>query len=269
MVWGGLNPALTAWRTAVMRRFPDKDARSDGGRADAAHGSTSQHQEDSDGTVDAYDMDVNLLKGSPGSGTPEERRLIEAMKLDFEQDPHGRSKLWIHNREIASRVIGDWRERPYTGASPHTEHVHWEARQEREDDGRTWPMPHTDALLREKEEDMAFTDTDGDALVKKVRGTREFLSDTQVMIIGQDAAGRVAPALGRIEVVLARIEAALKQELADVAPSADQNAAAVIAALGARVGETPETTAAKIRAALTPVLGDRADDVFRLLGEQA
>ncbi len=149
MSWGGLNNALTAWRNAVMARFPSKDTASDGARADAAHGSNSQHQEDSDGTVDAYDMDVNLLRGDVSSGTPEERRLIEAMKLDFEQDPHGRSRLWIHQREIANRDIGPWSERGYSGANPHDKHVHWESLQAREDDGRTWPMPNTDRVLRE------------------------------------------------------------------------------------------------------------------------
>lgn len=150
MSWGGLNRALTAWRTAVMKRFPDKDTASDGARADAAHGSTSQHQADADSTVDAYDMDVNVLAGSPpASGTRDERRLVETMKLDFEQDPHARGQLWIHQREIANRDRDNWREREYDGPNPHDKHVHWESRQSHEDDGREWPMPHTDALLRE------------------------------------------------------------------------------------------------------------------------
>lgn len=149
MSWGGLNRALTAWRNAVERRFPGRGRASDGARADAAHGSTSQHQEDSDGTVDAFDMDVNLLDSGEPSGTSAERRLIEAMKLDFERDPRSRGQLWIHQREIANRDIGNWRKRAYGGQSPHDKHVHWESRQSREDDGSEWPMPHTDALLRE------------------------------------------------------------------------------------------------------------------------
>jgi hypothetical protein len=149
MSWGGLNNALTAWRNAIMARFPDKDASSDGARADQAHGSNSQHQADSDGTVDAYDMDVNLLDSGAETGSPTERRLVEAMKLDFEQDPHDRPRLWIHQREIANEGIGPWSERGYTGFNPHDKHVHWECLQAREDDGREWPMPHTDRLLRE------------------------------------------------------------------------------------------------------------------------
>lgn len=171
MSWGGLNPALTAWRTAVMRRFPDKDTASDGARADKAHGSTSQHQPDADGTVDGYDMDVNLLRGTPESGSPWERRLIEAMKLDFKEDPHNRGQLWIHQRKIANRSFGPWSQRDYTGANAHDKHVHWESRQAREDDGRLWPMPHTDMLLEEMN-DMKIEDLESErgqrALAKAV-----------------------------------------------------------------------------------------------------
>ncbi len=159
MAWGGLNPALTAWRNAINARFPGRDIRTDGGYADKVHGSTSQHQPDADGTVDAFDMDVNLQRSSTSIGTAEERRLIEALKLDFERDR--RAYLWIHNREIANQDIGNWRERAYSGDSPHTEHVHWQSEQAYEKDGSAWPMPNTDALLRE------LTGEDDDMLVKK------------------------------------------------------------------------------------------------------
>lgn len=147
--WGGLNPALNAWRNGINRRLSGRDFRTDGARADKNHGSTSQHQEDADGTVDAFDMDTNLLASSTPTGTATERRLIDAMKLDFEQDPHGRGYLWIANREIASADVGNWAERAYSGDSPHTEHVHWQSRQSREHIGSDWPMPHLDAVLRE------------------------------------------------------------------------------------------------------------------------
>lgn len=150
MTWGGLNNALTAWRNAYNLRLPGRGTASDGARADALHGSKSQHQEDSDGTVDANDMDVNVRGSSNDTGTATELRIIEAMKLDFEQDPHERGQLWIHNGEIANKDRGDWAERDYQGTSnPHKHHVHWESDQEHEDDGRTWPMPNTDRVLRE------------------------------------------------------------------------------------------------------------------------
>lgn len=145
--WGGLNNALNAWRNAYNKRLPGRGTASDGARADAQHGSSSQHQSDSDGTTDANDMDVNVLGSSTPTGTADELRIIEAMKLDFERDPHGRGHLWIHRREIAQHNSGNWTEHAYGGASPHTEHVHWESRQDHEDDGREWPMPETDRVL--------------------------------------------------------------------------------------------------------------------------
>lgn len=147
--WGGLNPALTAWRNGINRRLPGRDTRTDGARADKAHGSTSQHQEDADGTVDAFDQDINVLKSSVSTGSAQEDRIIDALKLDFERDPHGRGQLWIEDREIANADVGNWAERAYGGDSPHTEHIHWQSRQSKEHIGADWPMPNLDALLRE------------------------------------------------------------------------------------------------------------------------
>lgn len=147
MSWGGLNPALTAYRNAINLRLPNRGRHSDGGYADLAHGSTSQHQPDADGTVDAFDMDVNLLASSAPIGSAAELQLIEALKLDFEQDPYGRGQLWIHHREIANRDVDNWRERGYSGDNPHTQHVHWQSRQSREHIAAAWPLPRFDHLL--------------------------------------------------------------------------------------------------------------------------
>jgi hypothetical protein len=161
MTWGGLNPALTSWRNGILARFPRRGRQSDGGYADKVHGSRSEHQPDPDGSVDAYDSDVNYLGSARPAGNAMERRICEALKADFENDPHGRGQLWIHQREIANADIGDWRERPYTNGSPHDLHIHFQSRQSREHDGRPWPMPRTDALLRELEEDdMKMDDED-------------------------------------------------------------------------------------------------------------
>jgi hypothetical protein len=143
--WGGLNPALTSFRDGIRKRFPHKDTTSDGARADAVHGSQSQHQRDADSTVDAYDCDVNWLDSSDPDGNALEDRISEAVKADFLDD--SRAQLWIHNREIANADIRDGAERPYNGPSPHTQHIHFESRQSRERDGRPWAMPRTDALI--------------------------------------------------------------------------------------------------------------------------
>lgn len=147
MSWGGLNPALTAWRDGVNLRFPSRGTGSDGGYADRLHGSNSQHQPDGDGSVDAFDMDCNLLGSDQPAGTALERRLIEALKLDFEADR--RSQLWIHQREISNEDVRDWAERRYGGPNAHDKHVHWESDPAFERDGSPWKFTRTDALLRE------------------------------------------------------------------------------------------------------------------------
>lgn len=148
MVAWHLNPALTSWRAGVNARLPSRRKDSDGTIGDLAHQSRdSEHNRDPDGSVDAFDIDVNLLGSGTQTGSAAERRLIEALKKDFEADR--RSALWIHDREIASRAIDSWRERRYDGDNPHDRHVHWQSRPEFERDGSTWKFTHTDALLRE------------------------------------------------------------------------------------------------------------------------
>lgn len=148
MTWGGLNPALTSWRNGINERLPGRDTTTDGARADKLHGSTSQHQEDPDGTVDAFDNDVNYLRSNTPTGSAAELAIAEALKLDFEADANNRGQLWIHDRQIANADIDDWRERYYDGESPHDHHVHWQSRQSRERDGSPWAFTHLDALLR-------------------------------------------------------------------------------------------------------------------------
>ena len=152
MSFGGLNPALNAWREGIVARFPDRSAKSDGGFADEFHSSSSRHQPDPDGTVDAFDCDVNFFGSDVESGNQLERRFAEAAKADFQNDP--RAQLWIHQRKIANADVDDWRRRKYTGENPHDKHIHFQSRQSKEDDDRPWKMPITDALLAEIEDDM-------------------------------------------------------------------------------------------------------------------
>lgn len=169
MSWGGLNPALTAWRDGIVVRFPNRGSQSDGARADKNHSETSQHQEDADGTVDAYDGDVNYLGSSVPAGTPDEQRILAALKADFEDDP--RALLWISNHQIANADRNDWHRYGYSGDSDHTEHTHFQSRQSRERDGSPWKFTRTDALLREMEDqDMPSVDEIVDALLTRDLG---------------------------------------------------------------------------------------------------
>lgn len=143
--WGGLNNALAAWRTGLNALLPNRSTRSDGGRADSNHASTSQHQPDSDGTVDAFDEDRNYLGSSDQDGNAAEDLIKAALDRDFVADP--RAHLIISDRTIRNDEIGNWRVRAYSGDSPHTEHTHRQVHQATEDDGRAWKFPNTIAAL--------------------------------------------------------------------------------------------------------------------------
>jgi len=153
MTWGGLNPALTSWREGINDLFPWRSTASDGGYADSNHGGSSEHQPDpADGTVDAYDMDNNLLGSSEPHGDDRERKLLETLKLDFEQDgiDGGRGHLWISHGEIAQHDDRDWAEDDYTGSSNmHDVHTHWQSHEQNERNGKAWAFTHTIELLVE------------------------------------------------------------------------------------------------------------------------
>ena len=142
MAWY-LNPALTRYRNAVNARYPNRDKTSDGTIGDEAHAeTTSDHNPDTSapnvGSVDAWDMDVDLRSGNDAAE-------IEALKQVFQTHPSAR--YWIHKGQIASRDIDNWRRRTYTGTNKHDKHVHWNTRESFENSTVAW-------VLREVE-DMA------------------------------------------------------------------------------------------------------------------
>lgn len=123
-----LNKFLTSWRNVVNFRLPKRSKASDGTIGDTRHQaeSFSEHNPDRDGSVDAYDMDVNVLGSSNQTGTSAELALLEKLKTDFQMLPG--SQLWIHNGQIANRDVGNWKRRPYSGANKHDHHIHWQSR---------------------------------------------------------------------------------------------------------------------------------------------
>ena len=122
-----LNTFLTTFRAYVNKKYASRSKLSDGTIGDLTHSQTkSEHNMDADGSVDAWDLDVNLLGSSTPTGTSTE--IIEMTKVlaEFQRQPQ--AQLWIFRRQIANRDIDDWRVRPYSGPSPHDHHAHLQSR---------------------------------------------------------------------------------------------------------------------------------------------
>lgn len=132
-----LNRALTNWRNAVNAAYPNRDKTSDGTIGNLAHqASTSDHNPDSDGSVDAWDMDVDLK-------VPNTSAELEKLKQVFQKHPAAR--YWIHNRQIAHRSNG-WRREYYSGANAHDKHVHWNSEPAYENSNLPWIIPSEEDL---------------------------------------------------------------------------------------------------------------------------
>jgi hypothetical protein len=215
--WCGLNNALLSWRKGVNALLPTRSTRSDGGRADSSHASTSEHQPDSDGTVDAFDEDANYLGSTNQAGNADEREIRAALDRDFMADP--RAHLIIANRTVRNDEIGNWKTRAYSGDSPHIEHTHRQVHQSREDDGRPWKFTHTTALLRRMNGDDDVTPEDlldydsvpnlyGDAATNKtvtVRSALKAAVSADVKI--RDAAAAISELRSDVAALAVKIDA--------------------------------------------------------------
>lgn len=131
-----LNNYLESFRQEVNRRYPKRKKTSDGTLGDQAHKArVSEHNPDSDGTIDAFDMDVNLFGSDNDTGSAAEDAEVRKLIKEFLSKPEAQLVIYdrhIYNPDIQggkARWYGDWS----SGKNPHDHHVHFQARQSKED----------------------------------------------------------------------------------------------------------------------------------------
>lgn len=261
MAWY-LNPALTRFRNAVNAAYPNRDKTSDGTIGDEAHqAGSSDHNPDTDGSVDAWDMDVNLRTGNDAATLEHLKRVFQA---------HPASRYWIHNDQIARREYG-WRRDSYSYAGPnrnrHTQHVHWNTRESYENSTAQWIL----------EDDVSAEDVWNHRIVSPAMGLDLTAGDwlkraenaaRASVAVGRDVAAlsaAVAAIAAKVDIDPAELEAIKASARAGAVEGAVVAADSVAAAVVARLPQTGTLTIGAVEVAVKE--GVRA--VLGSLDEQA
>ncbi len=131
MAWR-LVKSLEKYREQINTLAPGRSKASDGSIGDAAHAAgSSDHNPESDGTVDAIDVTHDPAHGA------DMHQYAEALRASRDS----RIKYVIFDRRIFSSTTSPWAWRPYSGPSPHEEHMHISVNDSNQDDTRPWAMP--------------------------------------------------------------------------------------------------------------------------------
>lgn len=225
MVAWYLNPFLTSWRGQVNTACPHRTKSSDGTIGDEAHQQTdSQHNRDTDGSVDAWDCDVNLLGSPTPTGTAAEIALMWTLIGEFERQPQ--AQLWIFRGRIANRDVGNWRVRTYSGPNKHDHHCHFQSRQAREN------QPYTGEL----DEVLPATNRTGDDMTK-----------AEMLALLRSDEGKQAVA-----------QAVWEQNIGAATGGANQQAQSVVVTTNVRAGYLANQWAPAVSAVLTKLGADLA-----------
>lgn len=119
-----LAPCLDVLNKEIAAIAPDADTTSNGTIGDEAHqGTDSDHNPDSNGYVCATDRDKDLNAAFTMEDVVQ-YLLGECRKANTVGKDYGRLNYMIYNKRIWRADTG-WRQEPYYGSSPHTEHAHF------------------------------------------------------------------------------------------------------------------------------------------------
>jgi len=128
-----LIACLVRLRTEFNLIAPSRDKKSDGWIGDTVHQhEVSDHNPDETGSVPIHDADhINEVHAIDVDNNLRESDLTMEKVVQFilgrcRSGAEKRLRYIIYNRRIWSASSG-WVQKPYTGASPHTEHAHFSA----------------------------------------------------------------------------------------------------------------------------------------------
>jgi hypothetical protein len=128
-----LVPCLVRLRSEFNLMAPNRDHASDGSIGDTAHqNEVSDHNPDETGSVPIHDADhtneVHAIDVDTDFRVPglTMEKVVQFLLGRCRAGTEKRLRYIIYNRRIWE-ASNDWRQRAYTGSSPHTEHAHFSA----------------------------------------------------------------------------------------------------------------------------------------------
>lgn len=163
-----LVPCLVRLRSELNEIAPNRDKTSDGTIGDRAHQqNVSDHNDDEVGRVPIRDADSkHEVHAFDGDSDLRERGLDMEMVVQHilarcRSGAEKRLRYIIYNRRIWE-ASNSWKQRAYTGASPHTGHAHFSSSYEtkREADTSSWKLEDIEVALTAADKNWIKTQID-------------------------------------------------------------------------------------------------------------